>query len=75
MNNFIKQRFGNVLNFVNQLNQFQQQLGNQNPRQIVQQLLDSGQMSQQQFNQIGQTVHQVEPLILNLLKGGGNRGF
>lgn len=46
-------------NFQNQFNQFKQQIGNQNPQQMVQQLLDSGRMSQQQFNQLSQMANQI----------------
>lgn len=58
MNN-IFQMFGGMQNFQNQFNQFKQQIGNQNPQQMVQQLLDSGRMSQQQFNQLGQMANQI----------------
>lgn len=58
MNN-IFQMFGGMQNFQNQFNQFKQQIGNQNPQQMVQQLLDSGRMSQQQFNQLSQMANQI----------------
>lgn len=48
------QMLGGPQNFQNRFNQFQQQVNQQgiNPQQQVQQLLNSGQMSQQQFNQL-----------------------
>lgn len=51
------QMFGNMQNMRNKFQQFaqnfqQQNSGNVNPQQMVQQLLDSGRMSQEQFNQI-----------------------
>lgn len=59
MNNFM-QRFGNMQNFMNQFNQFRQNFdSNQNPQQVVQQLLDSGRMSQQQFNELSQMANQI----------------
>lgn len=58
MNN-IFQIFGGMQNFQNQFNQFKQNVGNQDPRQLVQQLLDSGRMSQQQFNQLSQIANQI----------------
>ena len=58
MNNFM-QRFGNMQNFMNQFNQFRQEIGNQNPQVMVQQLLDSGRMSQEQFNQLSQMANQI----------------
>lgn len=57
--NSIMQRFGNMQNFMNQFNQFRQNMNNQNPQQMVQQLLDSGKMSQQQFNQISRLANQI----------------
>ena len=50
----IMQMFGNVQNFQNGFQQFKQQVEQQgiNPQQKVQELLNSGQMSQQQFNQL-----------------------
>lgn len=58
MNNFM-QMFGDFQNFQNQFNQFKQQFGKQNPQAMVQQLLDSGRMSQQQFNQLSQMANQI----------------
>ena len=51
------QFFGNVQNMQNRFQQFvqnfqQQNGGNMNPQQMVQQLLNSGRMTQDQFNQI-----------------------
>ena len=37
-----------------QFNQFRQQMQGKNPQQIVEQLLQNGQMSQQQFEQLKQ---------------------
>ena len=51
--------FNNMQNFMNQFNQFKQNFGNQNPQQVVQQLLDSGRMSQQQFNQLSQLANMI----------------
>lgn len=48
------QMFGNMQNFMSQFNQFRQQIQQQgiNPQQQVQELLRSGKMSQQQFEQL-----------------------
>lgn len=60
MNNTMFQNFGGPQNFMNRFNQFRQAFGNQqNPQQIVQQLLDSGRMSQEQFNQLSQMASQI----------------
>lgn len=60
MNNNMFQRFGGPQNFMNRFNQFRQAFGSQqNPKQMVQQLLDSGRMSQEQFNQLSQMANQI----------------
>lgn len=52
--NQIMQMLGGPQNFQNQLNNMKQQFAMQgiNPQQRVQELLNSGQMSQEQFNQL-----------------------
>lgn len=52
-------------NFANMISQFQQFRNNfrGDPQQQVQQLLNSGQMSQQQFNQLSQMATQFRDLI------------
>lgn len=49
-------------NFLTQFNQFKSTFTG-NPEQRVKQLLSSGQMSQQQFEQIAQTANQLRQLI------------
>lgn len=52
--NPILSMFGSMQNFNNQFNNFKQnfsQQGMNNPQMLVQNLLNSGQMTQQQFNQ------------------------
>lgn len=51
-----------LLNMVNQFNQFKRNF-NGDPRQQVQQLLDSGQMTQQQFNQLSQAATQFQQML------------
>ena len=41
----------NMVNMLQRFNQFKQQFGNQDPEKMVQQLLDSGKMSQEQYKQ------------------------
>jgi len=50
------QMFGNMQNMMAQFNQFRQQIQQQgvNPQQQVMELLKSGKMSQQQFEQLKQ---------------------
>lgn len=52
--NQIMQMFGGQQNFQNQLNNMKQQFAMQgvNPQQKVQELLNSGRMNQEQFNQL-----------------------
>ena len=54
MNNPLFNRFGGFANFMQQFNQFKQNALSNGliPQQQVQQLLNSGQMSQEQFNQL-----------------------
>ena len=42
---------GNMVNMLQRFNQFKQQFQNQDPEKMVQQLLDSGKMSQEQYKQ------------------------
>lgn len=49
-------------NFINQFNQFKATFSG-NPEQQVKQLLNSGRMSQEQFNQLAQTANQLRQLI------------
>ena len=58
----------NQLQPKNGLNGFKQQVMNlkntvQNPRDEVQRLLNSGQMSQEQFNQLSQMAQQILPQL------------
>lgn len=50
-NNQMGGPFGNVANMMNQFNQFKSTFQG-NPQQKVQDLLNSGEMSQEQFNQL-----------------------
>lgn len=60
MNNIFS-RFGGPLGFMNQFNQFRQNIQQNgiNPQQQVQQLLNSGQMTQEQFNQYREIANQI----------------
>lgn len=51
-----------ISNFLTRFNQFKSTF-NGNPEQQVKQLLSSGQMSQEQFNQLAQTANQLRQLI------------
>lgn len=61
--NPILNMFGNMQNFQQQLNSFAQSLQNgsqqMNPQQMVQNLLNSGQMSQEQFQAFSQIADQM----------------
>jgi len=51
-----------LFGMINQFNQFKQTFVG-DPRQRVQQLLDSGQMTQQQFNQLSQAATQFQQMM------------
>ncbi len=53
------QMFGNMQNFQQQFANFQKQMGNVNPQQKVQEMLNNGQMSQQQFNMLRMMANQL----------------
>ena len=53
-----------MINIINQLNQFKQTFQG-DPKQQVQQLLNSGKMSQQQFNQLSQMATQIQNMMNN----------
>ena len=61
-NEFQPNRMNRMSNFLNQFNQFRSTF-NGNPEQQVKQLINSGRMSQQQFNQLAQTANQLRQLI------------
>ena len=54
---------GNMQNFVQRLNQFSQTIQG-DPKQQVQQLLNSGRMSQQQYNQLSQMTTQIQKMMM-----------
>lgn len=62
MNNNFFNMFGGAMNFQQQFNQFAQrfrQSGQISPQQIVQNMLNSGQMTQEQFNQLRAIANQI----------------
>ena len=54
--------FGNAMNMIQSLNQFAQAFRG-DPKQQVQQLLSSGRMSQDQFNQLQQMATQFQQML------------
>ena len=54
--------FLNSQNLINQFNEFRKTLQG-NPQQMVQQLLQSGQMSQSQYNQLRQMAIQFQQIL------------
>jgi hypothetical protein len=61
-NDFHPQQTNQMNNFLAQFNQFKSTFTG-NPEQQVRQLLSSGRMSQEQFNQFAQTANQLQKLI------------
>ena len=66
MGNPLFNQFGNQNNnmnaFINQIMNFKKNFTG-NPKQEVERLLQSGQMSQQQFNQLSQIANQILPFL------------
>ena len=56
--------FGNMQNMIQQLNQFRSGF-NGNAKEQVQQLLNSGKMSQEQYNQLSQMATQIQNMLMN----------
>lgn len=54
--------FGNLQNMIQQLNQFKNNFRG-DPRQQVQELLNSGRMTQDQFNKLKQIADQLQGLL------------
>lgn len=61
-NDFNPTPLGQMGNFINQFNQFKQAFMG-NPEAQVKQMIQNGQMSQAQFEQIAQMANQLRPLI------------
>lgn len=61
-NDFNPNPMNNFGNFLTQFNQFRSTFSG-NPEVQVKQLLQSGRMSQEQFNQLAQTANQLQQLI------------
>ena len=49
----------NMVNMLQRFNQFKQQFQNQDPEKMVQQLLDSGKMSQEQYKQFREMANSI----------------
>ena len=60
--NDFNQPTNNMANLLSQFNQFRSTFSG-NPEQQVKQLLQSGRMSQEQFNQFAQTANQLRQLF------------
>lgn len=54
--------FGGMTNFMNQLNQFRNGIQG-NPQQMVQNMLQNGQMNQEQFNQLSSMASMIMPFM------------
>ena len=53
--------FGNMINFMNQFNQFKAQMmgNNTNPNEMIQNMMNKGQISQQQYNYASRMANQI----------------
>ena len=54
--------FGNMQNFINQFNQFKNTFGG-DPQQKVQQMLQSGQITQEQLNKAQSLAQQIQGMM------------
>lgn len=54
--------FGNIQNMINQLNQFRNTFKG-DPKQQVQELLNSGRMTQDQFNKLKKMADQIQGML------------
>lgn len=73
-NPLFQQRFGGFTNFVNEFNNFRQQFGQNaqmSPQQIIQQKIQNGEISQEQFNQMAMMANQM--MGINNNQGGPQR--
>lgn len=61
-NDFKPNQTNNMSNFISQFNQFRSAFTG-NPEQRVKQLLQTGQMTQEQFNQFAETANQLRSLL------------
>ena len=61
-NDFKPNQTNQMSNFISQFNQFRSAFTG-NPEQRVRQLLQSGQMTQEQFNQLAETANQLRSLL------------
>ena len=61
-NDFKPNQTNNMSNLISQFNQFKSTFTG-NPEQRVKQLLQSGQMTQEQFNQFAETANQLRSLL------------
>lgn len=62
-NNSSSTGFGNLSNFINNFNTFKQSLGNnpaQHAQNMVNQMISSGKISQEQFNQASQMASMIQ---------------
>lgn len=59
---------GNNTNIIGQFIQFRQQLGNKNPQEMIQELVSSGKLSQEQLSRLQAQAKQLEPLLKGFLK-------
>lgn len=66
--------FGNIFNLINQYNQFKNSFQG-DPKAQVQQLLNSGQMSQEQLNQLQSWAKQLQSILKQVLRFGERKAF
>ena len=60
----------NFMQFMQQFNQFRQQMQGQNPDQIIQDMMRQGRISQSQYEQARQQAMQIQKMISPGAQGG-----
>lgn len=63
MSNPLFQELGGGPNMVQQFTQFMNQMKGRDPNQIINQMVSSGQLSQQQLNQVQEKARQMEGMF------------
>ena len=55
--------FGNIQNMMNQIQQLKQQFGNANPQDIINQMIQSGRITNEQVQQAQKTAEQFRSMM------------
>ena len=59
----VNQPQGSLMDMLQKFDQFKRSMNGQDPQTVVQQLLNSGKMSREQFDQLSQMANQLQGLL------------